>query len=295
MCRGHLRLIIAFWTILATAVVGDQNADAETGIHFRTVEGFLVVVPITLEGAGPFDFVVDTGTNRTLIDPELVERMKLKPVGKERLATLTGSELVERYVLERVTLGEKSVSRVVVLGQRMDELHSLDSKIRGVLGLEFLARFAFLLDYRQRLIELHDPWGPPDMPGGMRVAIEIAESRILIPAISGTSVRGSWKLALDSGISQLLIFDGRMARLPDPAPGARRVIQVTTNLGSFPSRMVTVRDLEIGGQRLGDLQAVAVPASPAIQGHFEDGLLPTALFRSVFVNGSRGFAILLRN
>jgi predicted aspartyl protease len=284
-------LIISLCLVAAILVLQARGAEARTGVGFRTVGGFLVIVPVTLNGAGPVDFVVDTGTNTTLIDVELAEQLKLKPVDRERLATLTGVEVVARYVLDSVRLGEESIDSFTVLGQRMEELHSLDPRIRGVLGLDFLARFAFLLDYHRSRIALYDPSQAPSFRSGTRVQIEVAESRILIPTTSKASVQCTWKLALDSGISKLLIFDDRIAQSPTSFPKAGNVIRVTTNMTSLSTRTVRVRDLEIGGQHLRDLQAAVLPTSPAIQGHFEDGLLPTVLFRTLFVNPGQSYAI----
>src|SRR5216683_6633055 len=83
--------------ILLVLVLPSSNAKAQ--VNFRAVRGYLVVVPAYVNGLGPFDFLVDTGTNTTLIDPGLAQQMGGKPVGSQLLRTLTGSETVLRYSL----------------------------------------------------------------------------------------------------------------------------------------------------------------------------------------------------
>ena len=285
---AHLALIIALPVMAAIPV---QSAEAGAGVQFRMVGGFLVVVPLTLEGAGAFDFVVDTGTNTTLIDRELAEQLKLQPVGREHLETLTGAEVVTRYVLSSIQLGDKSMECLTVLGQSMGELHSLDPRIRGVLGLDFLMRFAFVVNYRRRRIGLYDPNQAPNFRNGIRVPIEIAESRILIPATSKESRQVTRKLALDSGIAQVLIFIDRSAHVPNPLPKGGNAIQVKTNLRGVSTKTMTIKDLQVGGVHFGDLPAAVLPPRTAIQGQYEDGLLPTVLFGCLLINPSQGYAV----
>src|SRR5256885_14841188 len=39
-----------------------------------------VVVPVTINGKGPFRFIVDTGANHSTISPQLVQALKLETV-----------------------------------------------------------------------------------------------------------------------------------------------------------------------------------------------------------------------
>ena len=41
-----------------------------------------IVVPVTINGAGPFDFLVDTGDTDTIIDRKLAEELHLLSAGK---------------------------------------------------------------------------------------------------------------------------------------------------------------------------------------------------------------------
>jgi hypothetical protein len=248
-----------------------------------------VVVPVTLDGKGPFDFVVDTGTNTTLIDVELAAQLKLKPVGRQMLATLTGSQLATRYVAG-LALGSHSSGDLVVLAQKMDELHAVDRRIRGLLGLDFLLRFAFLLDYGRQRMELYDPTDAPNLEGGTRLPIKVAESRILITASSTASVQNPWNLVLDSGIPKVFIFENRIVPLPD-SHMQDDAIRFKTNLSRLSTKTMTVPDLVIASRHLRDLVVVILPSSPSVQGSFEDGLLPAALFRRLLVNSQQGYSI----
>jgi hypothetical protein len=48
----------------------------------RFVQHALIVIPVKVNLAGPFDFMVDTGSQVTVIDPLLAAELTLKPQGK---------------------------------------------------------------------------------------------------------------------------------------------------------------------------------------------------------------------
>lgn len=285
----YVGTIISLCLLGATFAVEMPGTSGGTGVRFRKVGGYLVVVRVTLDGKGPFDFVVDTGTNTTLIDVELAAQLKLKPVGRQMLATLTGSQLATRYVAG-LALGSHSSGDLVVLAQKMDELHAVDRRIRGLLGLDFLLRFAFLLDYGRQRMELYDPTEAPNLEGGTRLPIKVAESRILITASSTASVQNSWNLVLDSGVPKVFIFENRIVFLHDSYM-QDDAMRFKTNLSRLSTKTMTLPDLVIASRHLRDLLVVILPSSPSVQGSFEDGLLPAALFRRLLVNSQQGYSI----
>ena len=52
-------------------------------VPFNLVAGHWIVVPVTINGSGPFDLVLDTGSALTFIDPSLMTRLG----GKELAGT----------------------------------------------------------------------------------------------------------------------------------------------------------------------------------------------------------------
>ena len=268
---------------------------SSSSIPVRTVHGFLMVAGVTINGRGPFDFAIDTGTNTTLIEPELASELALHPVDRLALTSLANSVPVPRYYLGKLTAGPASVARLEALGTPLPELQSLDRRIRGVLGMNFLMQFSFRLDYRHRRLEL---WTMPEnapAPEGQRVRIQINAWRILVPVASDAAPRGTWKLALDSGIPQLLVFHGRIR------PGAGRcessacMVKVATNLSGYNAGAVMLPELAIAETRLRNLTAVVLHNDLLSQSDPQDGLLPASLFQSVFFDRSNGTIVLSVN
>ena len=63
---------------------------AEGGARLRLLAGGLPVVGVYLDGDGPFDFLLDTGTSTTVVTPELAARLGLRPSDSVILITVAG-------------------------------------------------------------------------------------------------------------------------------------------------------------------------------------------------------------
>lgn len=42
-------------------------ATTEVTVKIRIVNDFMIVVPVTINGSGPYDFMLDTGTTNTML------------------------------------------------------------------------------------------------------------------------------------------------------------------------------------------------------------------------------------
>ena len=58
-----------------------------------------MTVPVTIAGAGPFAFVVDTGAQRTVIARELAATLGLAPGRIVRVTGMTGSSAIGTVVI----------------------------------------------------------------------------------------------------------------------------------------------------------------------------------------------------
>src|SRR5260370_10582905 len=88
---------------------------------------------------GPLDFLVDTGTNTTLIEADLAAELGLVPVDRLALTTLTGSQPVPRHFLDETRVGSASVPQLEALAGPLPQLRSPDPNLRRLPGMNFLA------------------------------------------------------------------------------------------------------------------------------------------------------------
>jgi hypothetical protein len=132
-----------------------------------------------------------------------------------------------------------------------------------------------------------------NVPVGLRVPVEINESRLLIKVASSASPRGTWKLALDSGIAQFLVFQERIVAPSGPGQcgQANCLMQVSTNLADHSASTVLLHDVSIAETRLPETQVVVLRNDLQKPSDPQDGLLPAAPFHSVFFDRTNATVI----
>ena len=102
-----------------------------------------MVVSVSINDRGPFDFLVDTGTNTTLIDPELATELKLQSRDTLKLASLASATDVPRYYFQTFRVGPASVSNQEALAIASAATHRSRSQNPGCSGHEFSAAIFF--------------------------------------------------------------------------------------------------------------------------------------------------------
>src|SRR5215469_12858534 len=74
-----VRCFLVLIGLLCTIPITFAEEAAPRTVPFQLVRGFAVVVPVTVNGHGPYDFMLDTGTTVTAVDRELSEELALEP------------------------------------------------------------------------------------------------------------------------------------------------------------------------------------------------------------------------
>jgi len=288
----NFALFLLFFFSASSAFAVPDSSD-NTHLRVRTILGYLMVVSVSINDCGPFDFLIDTGTNTTLIDTQLTTELGLQAKDRLKLASLASATDVPRYYFQTFRVGPASVSNMEALAVPLPQLTALDHKIRGVLGMNFLLQFSFRLDYEHRALEIYPFPEAAVVPSGLRVPVEINESRLLIKVGSEASPTGSWKLALDSGIAQFLVFQDRLAPASaSPCRNANCLMRVATNLADHRASTILLHDISIAGARLPETQVVVLHNDLQKPSDLQDGLLPAAPFKSVFFDRTNATVIL---
>jgi predicted aspartyl protease len=282
------------WATIAAALPASPDP-AVNMVSVRTVRGYLMIAQVSINDRGPFDFLVDTGSNTTLLDPSLAAELGLQPRDTLQLASLAQSTGVPRYFLDKLTVGTASLSNLEALALPLTQLRALDSNIRGILGMNFLLHFSFRLDFERPALELYSSPETARVPAGLRVPVQINQARLLVPVASGAALHGGWRLALDSGISQFLIFGDRMAHLDEtPCSESTCLMQVSTNLAQQNAATRRLRDMSIAcsDARLPEQEVVVLRNDLQPATDPQDGLLPAAPFHSIFFDRSTATLII---
>jgi hypothetical protein len=134
----------------------DEVGEGEVGMQVfgdRTGSA-LALVPVSFGNSGPFQFVLDTGASRTVIDSGLVEELGLAKgmptVGTGVASSLQGS-LVE---VEEWRVGDVELQSRTVVAAELPEAPQ-GPEFRGLLGSDVLAGFGSVrIDYESKVLTL---------------------------------------------------------------------------------------------------------------------------------------------
>lgn len=109
-----------------------------------------VVAPVTVNGQGPFRFIVDTGANRSAVSPELAARLGLTPHGAENVHSVHGVSIAPLVNVDRLQYGEVSLNAAALPMLGGNVLAGED----GLLGVDGMTGRRLRMDFERNCIEI---------------------------------------------------------------------------------------------------------------------------------------------
>ena len=205
-----------------------------------------MTVPVKIAGEGPFDFMIDTGAQATVVTAQLSERFALTPTGT---ATLVG-------ISSRATVPLVRLDGLEFAGRTFDNLHAPLLKQHnigadGILGLDSLQDLRVLIDFRQRTLTVGDAHDD-DLSDGFEIVVR-ARRKLGQMIITNAQVDGvRTAVIIDTGaqgsIANLALQRRMRAKLSGEATATDVNGTTTTSKSGFASRI-----------RIGDLELSRVP------------------------------------
>lgn len=263
-----------------------QSVRAATPVQFTLVRDYLIVVNVAINGAGSYEFLLDTGANTTLVTPEFAQKLKLPALDRIELVTVAGTQAIPRAKLPSLSLGSKTVTEVEVLVSELAAVRSVRPSISGVLGQNVLTNFNYLVNFPRRQLVLEDEVELEQKLCGAPVPIELHEGRVLV------SLQNRWRLVLDSGIAMLSFFNAAQRRHDLEFTTAKlRPMRATSDLGSRTVWQGELRSFVLGQETFTSLPVALFETQSTAEGRKEEGLLPLRLFETIYVNHRQRYLI----
>lgn len=289
-CFSPLTCLLVIVALMCAAPASFAETLNPAVVPFHFVRGFAVMVPVTVNGSGPYDFMLDTGSTITSVDRELGQELALQPEGQGTVATLTERTSTSLAIAQRVAFGPVTEQNVEVMVRDLSGLRHIAPTARGVLGQNALNHADFLLDYRHKLMAF-------DMDGELvrslkghhvplrREPIEGNPQYANFSVHANVNDHGAHTIAflLDSGAASMVLFGGVEN---DGIYHPQGFVTDTTG------RQVVsdVHDIQVvidGNSR--EVATNVLASSTA--GKEIGGLLPTNIFARIYISNSGGFAM----
>jgi predicted aspartyl protease len=216
-----------------------------------------MTVPVQLAGAGPFRFLVDTGSDRTAVSRELASKLGLEAGRSAMLHSATGQSQVQMAVVRELTLSRKSVRRI--------DAPVLDAKnmgADGILGIDSLRSHRVLFDFASQTLSITSAESPVTREEEDAIVIRARrrEGRLVITDAEAEGQRVS--VVLDTGSQVTLGNEALRRRLEQRGAltlvGPIEILSVTGE--ALVGELAIIRGLEIGGVTMENLAIVFADA-----------------------------------
>jgi predicted aspartyl protease len=134
---------------------GQQQAATTDVLTIRKDQWNRMTVPVRVSEKGPFRFLIDTGSQNTVLSRELAARLSLVSTRKAKLISVAGTQIVDTVEIDQIDLGRRSFYSLLA-----PLLESQHMGADGILGLDSLQDQRVLVDFKKGLMAIDDAKGP---------------------------------------------------------------------------------------------------------------------------------------
>jgi predicted aspartyl protease len=274
------------------------STDAQTmtaRVPMREVAG-KEIVKATINGNGPYDFILDTGANTTLVKRQLLLKLNIRIGLSSAVTTSLGESQYQCAIVKTIAIAGLSVEGLEINTLEGSEAGLPDARVQGVLGENFLRHFDLLIDNEQHTLELDRESSLEDRISGEhllflafgRYLLAPTPNRIVVELKVPSVLLKPFLFVIDSGASSAVLY-------PMPGGLALRAMQNSlpaTMRGLDESRTCGVQkvSLEMGTSSFRGIDLVACEGVTRNKMD-SDGLLPTRIFHQFFISHKRGYVI----
>jgi predicted aspartyl protease len=232
---------------LPPAVLDNQLAIGGEDVRARKVETRLTV-EVRVNGSGPYQFLVDSGADTSVVGLRIARALKLPVVSPAILNSMTARNLVDRVKAD-LTIGPTTVRDLEVPALKEQDLGG-----QGMIGIDALVQQRLMLDFEQRVIKVEDATKPPiPLPGEIVVIAKRRRGQLILTHVSAAGV--PLDAVIDTG-SQITI--GNLA-LRDRLIRGNREKFVTIPVTGVTGATLDLQLARIGELRLGSVTLRNVP------------------------------------
>jgi predicted aspartyl protease len=188
-------LVVAPAGMVARAGNCDPIAPDGSSVSGATTrdEAGRAVALVTVNGQGPFRFIVDTGANRSVLSQSLAVRLGLANSGVDVVHSIDGTQLANLVNVHSLAFGTLRLSG--------GETPVLDSPMlngeQGLLGVDGMAGRLLHVDFTRNCVEIHESAAQVQMDGWLSVPARMQFGSLLM--VQGVIMGVSVNVLIDTG------------------------------------------------------------------------------------------------
>lgn len=228
-------------------------------VGFGTDQTDRMTVAVNIEGKGPYPFIVDTGSQRTVISKELASRLRLGKGPTAEVHSTSGMQNVQTFIIPSLELNARSVKGIEAPAFEQSNLGAA-----GILGVDSLSSQRVVLDFKAATMTVHPSTVRVEQWDGETIVVK-AKSRfgqlVLVDASAGG--QKVWVI-IDTG-SQVSVGNNALRRKLMGRKSRRpftpiELISVTG--GRTSADYTTIDTIRIGGIRIQNMPIAFADVHP---------------------------------
>lgn len=241
---------------LPPAVLDDALSIGGSEIEARKLASRMTVA-VHVNGTGPYRFVVDSGADSSVVGQRIAAALSLPAGRRVILNTITDSQIVDRVLVDELTLGPTKVRDL-----ELPVLRERDLGAAGMLGLDALVEQRLMLDFEKRIITVDDGRvAAPRQDGEIVVTARLRKGQLILTEVRAN--RRAVEAVVDTG-SQVTIGNAALRNLllrNDPKLFTE--IEVTGVTGvTTKLQLAKIRELKLGSVVLHDVPVAFADVPP---------------------------------
>ena len=296
---GRLHLLVGLAMATAASVCAAQDTashdpgDPPAVVRTGPSHDARVTIPIRIDGKGPWNFVIDTGSQRTVIARDLAQQLALPARANVTILSMTGRSEAGTVALPDIDFGGgriRDIEAPVLEGEHLGA--------PGLLGLDSLHEKRVTLNFRTGQMEIARSGRSARTAPADRDTIVVEARRkrgqliLLHSEVNGMRVN----IMLDTGasvsIGNLALRDRLVTK--KRAPELLTAVLTSVTGGTLVGQVGRIKSARMGGVTLVDLPVLFADASPFAELGLEDkpalllGISALRVFDRVAIDFGRG-------
>jgi len=273
--------------LLATAISVSipLSAFAQATTRMHEVAG-VSLVEVSVDGAGPYPFVLDTGATVTMVTGQLLQALNIAPTRSEVIASSFGESRQQQVSPRSLAVAGLGADNIEIDMLDAGQLGILEGHAQGILGENFLKHFDVLIDNDRHTLTLDRTNRLAQSLAGERLALSLGDrssegltpDRLIVALRAPSLVERSMLFLVDSGTNTAIVYPLKNETLFSRGVASGRIDSLNRNQTCRLART----PLTIGSQTYRQVM-IAICENMTHNNIDNDGLLPTRLFRRLFI------------
>ena len=219
-----------------------------------------VTIPISIDGKGPWNFIIDTGSQRTVIARDLAQQLALPPKENVTIISMTGRAEAGTVAVPNLTFGGGKVDDIVAPVLEGEHLGA-----PGLLGLDSLHAKRVTLNFRTGRMEIASSNARrTTRVDSDTIVVEARRRRgqliLLDSEVNGMRVNIMLDTGTNYSIGNLALRDKLLAKKRAPAMLSTTLTSVTG--GTMSAEVGRIKSVRMGRVNLIELPVLFADASP---------------------------------